>query len=172
MANPFGKHSAAIAIFAGCSNGIATGLAPYQPLNDSLFVTINRATTGLRIFVKLAFGGWAFATEKAGVDPEGDKTFLNQLRIAGSVIDCILILPSLAATIKHFTELSDKPAGGTRSIAIVNEVGNLTGYIGRLSYLGATVTEGIPKIVFVGVMSVASVCTGGLLIADAFIEPG
>jgi hypothetical protein len=171
IGNPFGKHSAAIAVFAGCTNGIATTLSPYEPLQDNIFVTISRVTTGLRIFVKLAFGGWAFAAEKAALDPKGDEAFLNNLRIAGAVIDVILIIPALAASIKHFIELADKAAGGKRSIAIVNEVGNLTGYVGRICYLGAASTQGIPKAVFIGVMTGASVCTGGLLIADAFIEP-
>jgi len=169
--NPFSKHSTAVAVLVGGANAIATTISPHHPLEDPTFITIGRATTGLRFGAKLLFGGWGVAVEKAANDPEGDRAFLDQLRIAGAVVDVILMLPALAVSIKHFVELGKIPASGKRSIAIVNEVGNLTGYVGRIAYLGAASTEGVPKGVFVGIMAGATVCTGGLLIADAFIKP-
>ncbi|MEV3853787.1 hypothetical protein AB0J38_05615 [Streptomyces sp. NPDC050095] len=76
------------------------------------------------------------------------------------------MIPALACSAYHFYELSQKPAGSPRSIAIVEETSNLTNDIARVSYAVAVNTEEVPKAVAVGVMGVANICTGGLQIAE------
>ncbi|MEU6586518.1 hypothetical protein [Nocardia sp. NPDC046763] len=64
-----------------------------------------------------------------------------------------------------------KPAGGNRSIAIVDETSQITSYISRISYAFAVNDEDPDsRAVFVASVVGANVCTGGLQMAEMFIS--
>ena len=162
--NPASTWAGVFAAIGGALNGLATMVAPYHTVNDTMFNYLGKGTAGVRVATKLVFAGVAHKFK-------ADAAYLNDMRILGAMIDVVLVIPALATSVQHFVEIDKVPAGGARSIAIVNEVGNLTGFLVRIFRVGAFMAKApVPKAVAIVGMSVASACTGGLLIADAFIE--
>jgi hypothetical protein len=90
-------------------------------------------------------------------------------RGVGAVVDGVLVIPALFCSCWHFYELSKKPAGRSRSIAIVDQTSNVVSYLARLGYTVAVNSEAEVKAVAIGVMAVADVVSGGLQIAVSVI---
>jgi hypothetical protein len=164
LENPASTWAGVFAAIGGAFNGLATMVSPHHPIKDVGFNYMAKGTSGIRVVMKLVLAGLAHKYKT-------DGTSLSEMRIAGAIIDVILVIPALAASVQHFVEIDKTPAGDGRSIAIVNEVANLTGFLVRIFRVGAFMAEApLPKAAFIVAMSVASEYTGGLLIADAFIE--
>lgn len=166
--NPWGIPSAVCAVIGGVTGGAASALVPYDPIQDPVIAWTSRVTLGTRILCKLIFSGPAQKKFSASVNFK--SLAVSDGRGVGAIVDSVLVVPGLACSCWHFYELSEKPAGATRSIAIVDETSALTADIARVSYAVAVNTEDIPKAVAIGVMVGADVCTGGLQFAEALIS--
>jgi hypothetical protein len=167
--NPFGVPSAIVAILSGASDGVATVLAPQDPIQSTAANVINRITLAVRIIAKLIFSGPA--QEKFGA-ASGVMSNLKvgDGRATGAVIDAILTVPALGCTIEHFVELAKDPAGDARSNAIIEETANITSYCSRVSYAVAVNAEDPDtKAVSIGLMDLFNVCYMGLETAEAAI---
>ncbi|GAA2104534.1 hypothetical protein GCM10009841_22640 [Microlunatus panaciterrae] len=166
--NPWSIPAAVAGILGGVSGGVASVLAPHDPVENTEVIWVGRVTLGFRILAMLLFSGPAQDTFK---DNLSLKVFsVSDGRGVGAIVDSVLVLPALAYSCWHFYELSQKPVGADRSIAIVDETSSLTAYISRISYAVAVNTEEIPKAVAIGVMATANVVTGGLQIAESMIH--
>ena len=166
--NPWGIPSAVAGVLGGVSGGVANALVPHDPIDDQVVSGFSLAVTGIRILCKIIFSGPA-QSKIAGSVTFGQYA-ASDGRGVGAVVDAVLVSGGLVGSIGHFVELSQKPASGSRSIAIVDETSTLTNDISRVSYAIAVNTEEIPKAVAIGVMTVANVCTGGLQIAECIIK--
>jgi len=90
-------------------------------------------------------------------------------RGVGAIVDGVLVIPALFCSCWHFYELSEKPAGRSRSIAIVDETSNVVSDLARLGYTVAVNSEAEVKVAAIVVMAVADVVCGGLQIAVSAI---
>ncbi|GAA1364344.1 hypothetical protein [Streptomyces beijiangensis] len=166
--NPWAIPSAVLGVLGGVSGGLANAVSNYvvpnDPIDNPYVSAVATATTAVRILCKLIFSGPAQA--KFATTAKLGSLAVSDGRGVGAIVDAVLVIPSLACSAYHFYELSQKPVGSPRSIAIVEETSNLTNDIARVSYAVAVNTEEIPKAVAVGVMVVANICTGGLQIAE------
>ena len=165
--NAWAIPSAVCAVLGGVSSGLTGALVPVDAIENTAITWISRTTTGIRILCKLIFSGPA--QKKFASSIKFKALSVSDGRGVGAIVDAVLVVPALVCTCWHFYELSEKPAGANRSIAIVNETSNLTSYIGRVGYAVAVNTEGDIKIAAIVVLAVADVCTGGLQIAEAVI---
>ncbi|WP_327350418.1 hypothetical protein [Streptomyces sp. NBC_01304] len=167
--NPWAIPSAVLGVLGGVSGGLANAVSNYvvpnDPIDNPYVSAVATATTAVRILGKLVFSGPA--QEKFAASAKLGSLAVSDGRGVGAIVDAVLVIPSLACSAYHFYELSQKPVGAPRSIAIVEETSNLTNDIARVSYAVAVNTEEIPKAVAVGVMVVANICTGGLQIAES-----
>jgi hypothetical protein len=166
--NPLGIPSGIAGVLGAVSGGIANALVPNEPIDDQVVSGFSLAVTGIRILCKIMFSG-PVQSKIAGSVTFGDYT-ASDGRGVGAVVDAVLVFLGLVGSIYHFIELSGKPAGASRSIAIVDETSSLTSDISRVSYAIAVNTEDIPKAAAIGVMTVANVCTGGLQFAECLIK--
>ena len=166
--NPWGIPSAVAGVLAGVSGGVANALVPHDPIDDQVVSGFSLAVTGIRILCKIIFSGPA--QSKIAGSVIFSQYAASDGRGVGAVVDAVLVTGGLVGSIYHFVELSQKPASGSRSIAIVDETSTLTNDISRVSYAIAVDTEEIPKAVAIQVMTVANVCTGGLQIAECIIK--
>ncbi|WP_329116314.1 hypothetical protein [Streptomyces sp. NBC_01465] len=166
--NPWAIPSAVLGVIGGVSGGLANSVANYvvpnDPIDNPYVSAVATATTAVRILCKLVFSGPAQA--KFATTARLGSLAVADGRGVGAIVDAVLVIPSLACSAYHFYELSQKPAGSPRSIAIVDETSTLTNDISRISYAVAVNTEEIPKAVAIGVMVGANICTGGLQIAE------
>jgi hypothetical protein len=160
--NKHSGYSAVAGITSGVMSAVANIIAPWDPLADEDYVWTNLATTAIFVLNLLIFG----------IAGKANPVKLEQFRNAGAIIDAILVVPAFVCTVKHFTELANKPAGGTRSKAIVYETSNVTSYLTRICTTVALNARGTPvgQGFAVG-MAIGGVCTGGLRLAAAFIKP-
>lgn len=181
--NDWGIPSAVVGILGGVTDGIANVLVPRDPIENTGVVWVNRMTLGVRILCKIIFSGPA--QEKFAASTKFKSLSVVDGRGVGAVVDAVLAFPALICTCWHFYELSQDPAGHTRSVAIVEETSNMTSYIARVSYAvavnlkpeddpdpdSAAALEAAKKTAIV-VMAVSDVCYGGLQIAEAVMGPG
>jgi len=167
--NPFGIPSAVAGILSGVSAGGGSALVPHDPIANQAVSYISTATTGIRILAKILFSGPAQKKMTGRVVLK--NLTVDDPRGVGSIIDAVLVIPAYACTAWHFYELSKDPAGGTRSIAIVDETSAIMSGIARVSYcVAVNVDEPDTKAVAVGVLAVSSICTAGLQFAEAPIN--
>ena len=57
------------------------------------------------------------------------------------VLRCVLIVPQLACTCCHLSEMSRKPASYDRAAGIMGECANLANYVARICYAAAVHSE-------------------------------
>ncbi|KAB8275158.1 hypothetical protein BDV30DRAFT_247903 [Aspergillus minisclerotigenes] len=132
--NPFSIPSAIMGFIAAGSQGASDFLVPKDAIENKAVSTISTITTGAVIAAKVVFSGPA---QKRFAAPEGSKfkpLAVGDGRATGAIVNSILVIPALVVSGWHFYELSTKPAGATRSAAIVGEVSNLASYISRIAY--------------------------------------
>ncbi|WP_291985247.1 hypothetical protein [Candidatus Accumulibacter sp. ACC007] len=168
--NPWGIPSAVMGIIMGGSVGIANFLVPKDPIKQTAVSTISTATTGLVILCKIVFSG---PLQKEFGASKGVMSKLKAAdgRATGAIVNAVLVIPALACTGWHFYELSQAPAGKTRSDAIIEEVSNLTSYISRVSYtLAVNDDDPESKAIAIGVMAVANIAYSGLQTAEAIVD--
>ncbi|BDT90370.1 hypothetical protein IFM12275_03460 [Nocardia sputorum] len=167
--NPWGLPSAALGIVGGVTGGLANTLVPCDPIANTAVSDISTTVTGIRVLCKIIFCGPAQKLFKGNAVLQ--SITVNDGRGVGAVVDAVLTLPALTCTIWHLSELAGKPAGGNRSIAIIDETSQLTSYISRISYAFA-VNDDDPdsRAAFVTSLAVANVCTGGLQMAEMFVS--
>lgn len=166
--NPFSTPSAVFGVLGGISGGVANALVPHYPVENATVAGVGNTTLAIRLLCKVIFSGPA-QSKFAG--SANFKSFaVSDGRGVGAVVDAVLVIPELVCTCWHFYELSEKPAGPTRSIAIVDETSSVTSDISRVSYAVAVNSKGVPQAAAIGVMTVANVCTGGLQIAETVIH--
>lgn len=168
--SPWGKPSAVLALLGGVSSGVANFLVPKDPIQSPVFAWTSNLTLAVRIACIITFSGPAqtkFATKAS-------LKFLHveNSRGVGAVIDAAIIFPALACSAWRFYELARRPAGATRSTAIVDETSALTAYLARIAYAVAVNTKGNPEVqaVAIATLAVANVCTGGLQFAETLIH--
>lgn len=167
--NPFGTFSAVLGVLGAGSSGITTTLVPKMPIKNDVVSWINTGTTFTSILCKIIFSGPA--QSKFAASPGiMNKLAAGDGRATGAVVNSILVLPALFCSCWHFYELSNEKESAARSVAIINETGNMTSYISRLSYtVAVNVKEPKVKAVSIGVMTAANICTGGLQMASAIV---
>ncbi|KAB8212011.1 hypothetical protein BDV34DRAFT_184546 [Aspergillus parasiticus] len=169
--NPFSTPSAIMGFIAAGSQGASDFLVPKDAIENKAASTISTITTGAVIAAKLMFSGPA---QKRFGAPEGSKfkpLAVRDGRATGAIVDSILVIPALFVSGRHFYELSAKPAGATRSAAIVGEVSNLASYISRIAYAFA-VNDKDPssRQVPIGIMALSNLACAGLQAAEAVID--
>ncbi|KAB8218036.1 hypothetical protein BDV33DRAFT_205817 [Aspergillus novoparasiticus] len=169
--NPFSTPSAIMGFIAAGSQGASDFLVPKDAIENKAVSTISTITTGAVIAAKLMFSGPA---QKRFGAPEGSKfkpLDVGDGRATGAIVDSILVVPALVVSGWHFYELSTKPAGATRSAAIVGEVSNLASYISRIAYAVA-VNDKDPssRQVPIGIMALSNLACAGLQAAEAVID--
>lgn len=166
----FGIPSAIIGVLNASSVGITNYLVPKDPIENTVVSLVSKITTGSVILSKILFSGPA--QDKFGASTGVMKNLkVGDGRATGAIVNSILIIPALACTIWHFVELAEKPAGKTRSDAIIDETSNITSYISRISYAVAVNNED-PRIkaVSISIMRGANVCTSGSQTAEAIVD--
>jgi hypothetical protein len=167
--NAFVIPSAVLGIVGGVTNGLACALVPYAPVGNVYVADVSKAVTAVRILFKICFSGPVQKGIKGASSVKIKGLAVADGRGIGAIVDAALTVGGLFVSVWHLWELSQTSAGDTRSVSIVNEVGNLTSYVARISYAVAVNTEAEVKAVFVVVHAIANLCNGGLLIADAMI---
>jgi len=167
--NPFGTFSAVLGVLGAGSSGITSTLVPKMPIKDEVVSWINTGTTFTSILCKIIFSGPA--QSKFAASPGiMNKLAAGDGRATGAIVNSILVLPALFCSCWHFYELSREDTSATRSVAIINETGNMTSYISRLSYtVAVNVNEPEVKAISIGVLTAANICTGGLQMASAIV---
>ncbi|MCX2585609.1 hypothetical protein [Pedobacter sp. MR22-3] len=167
--NPFSTPSAILGVLSAGTNGIANFLVPQDAIQNSAVSWISNFTTGVTILSKIIFSGPAQRKFAASASTMKYLS-VNDGRSTGAIINSVLIIPALFCTCWHFYELSQDTSGDVRSNAIIGETSNMTGYISRISYTVAVNDEDPDsKAIAIGIMAVASICTGGLQTAEAII---
>ncbi|KAE8332851.1 hypothetical protein BDV39DRAFT_199852 [Aspergillus sergii] len=169
--NPFSIPSAIMGIIAAGSQGASDFLVPKDAIGNKAASTISTITTVAVIAAKIVFSGPA---QKRFGAPEGGKfkpLAVGDGRATGAIVNSILVIPALVVSGWHFYELSTKPAGATRSAAIVGEVSNLASYISRIAYAVA-VNDKDPssRQVPIGIMALSNLACAGLQAAEAIID--
>lgn len=168
--NPFSTPSSVIGIIIAASQGASDELVPKDDVENGAVSTVSTITTAAGIVSSLLFSG--FVQKKFGAS--GSKfapLVVNDGRATGAIVDSILVIPALVVSGWHFYELNGKPAGATRSAAIVGEVSNLASCVSRVAY-AAAVNDKDPetKQIPVGIMVVSNVAVAGLQAAEAAIN--
>lgn len=159
--NPYSKPSAILGGIGAACSGAADFLAPHltTPIQNSDMADLGKATAGAVLLSKLAFS--------TGYLGDADEA-----RAVGAMVNAILTIPGLVVSGWHFYELGHDESSSSRSVAIVGEVSNLAGCVGRVAYAVAVADnedlEG--KEVAVGVLAVADVVVAGLQTAEAIID--
>lgn len=167
--NPYSIPSAVLGVVGGGAVGISNYLAPRMPIKNPVFSYLNTATASIRIICKLVFSS-VLQEKFAASERFFSKLAVNDGRATGAVFDAILIIPAIFCTGWHFYELSEEPAGKVRSIAIIEEVSNLTNYISRFSYtLAVNTDDPEAKAVEVAAMAAANLVYSGLQLAEVAI---
>lgn len=165
--NPFAIPSAAAAIVGACGQGLANLLVPFDPIQQTAVQWVNRGTVAVRLLAKIIFSGPA-QSYFAG-KPKLKGLSVADGRGVGAIVDGVLVIPALFCSCWHFYELSEKPAGRSRSIAIVDETSNVVSDLARLGYTVAVNSEAEVKVAAIVVMAAADVVCGGLQIAVSMI---
>lgn len=165
--NGFATPAGVAAIVAAAGQGLANLLVPFDPLEQPAVQWVNRGTVMVRLLTKVIFSGPA--QSKFAGSPKLSGLSVADGRGVGAVVDGVLVIPALFCSCWHFYELSKKPAGRSRSIAIVDQTSNVVSYLARLGYTVAVNSEAEVKAVAIGVMAVADVVSGGLQIAVSVI---
>ena len=167
--NEWSTLSTVINVVKAVATGAADVLAPKDPIENTFVADCMKGTTAAGVVSQLIFCGPAQKRFKASSGKFAGLA-VEDGRATGAIVDAILVVPALCITCYHFSELSAKPAGRTRSAAIVGEVSNLGDYVSRVSY-AAAVNDKDPesKEVEVGVMAAANLAVAGLQTAEAVI---
>lgn len=164
--SPFGTPSAIIGGVGAGANFAANFLSPRDPLVNDIVSGLSTVISGTTLVSKLAFTGAAKLSSKKG------KEALAAIRLAKVTVDAVLVLPALFCSAWHFYELSlsSTKRGKQRDAAILEETSSLTGYVSRVCYAGAVWDpEPVSKVVLVGVMVGASLCSAGLQTSEAIV---
>ncbi|KJJ30917.1 hypothetical protein AFLA70_472g000860 [Aspergillus flavus AF70] len=169
--NPFSTPSAIMGVIAAGSQGASDFLVPKDAIENKAVSTISTITTCAVIAAKVVFSGPA---QKRFGAPEGSKfkpLAVADGRATGAIVNSILVIPALVVSGWHFYELITKPAGATRSAAIVGEVSNLASYISRIAYAVAVNDEDpSSRQVPIGIMALSNLACAGLQAAEAVID--
>jgi hypothetical protein len=169
--NPMAVPSGGIALVGAVCGGVATVLVPYDALEDPTASNLGKGSTGLRILNKAVFTGAGQAILKTFNTKLSKLLTMGDSRAVGAVVDAMLVITDLIPMVSHFMELGRKPADETRAIAIVGETANITSFISRVSYAVAVCSQAEVKYAAIGVGAGANLCSGGLLLAESFIQP-
>lgn len=168
--NPFSKPSAVLGILSAGIGGITDVLVPKAPIKSKPFAWTNKVTTGLVVISKIIFSGPGqkyFASKSKLMS----KLKVNNGRATGAIVNSILIIPALACSCWHFYELSQISDSTARTKAIIGETANMTSYIRRVGYAFAVAdSEEFSKNITIGIMTIASICTASLHIAEGVVE--
>lgn len=170
LPNPASLPSTICAIVGGTAEVVADTLVPHAPLRRPVMVALNRFTGALRLVFKITFSNVGQGMIRGG----GRLSFLefDDNRAVGAAFDAILVIPASLCTICHVLELCEAERSHARTLAILEETSNVTGYIARVTYLFA-VTDKEPnsKAVAIGVMAGAEVIGAGLQMAQLVMGP-
>ncbi|MEG4574225.1 hypothetical protein QUA56_16270 [Microcoleus sp. N3A4] len=165
--NTFAFPSGVVAIVGAAGQGLANLLVPFDPIQQPAVQWINRGTVMVRVLAKIIFSGPAQSKFKGS--PKLSRLSVVDGRGVGAIVDGVLVIPALFCSCWHFSELSQKPADRSRSIAIVDEISNVMSDLARLGYTVAVNSEAEVKVAAIVVMAVADVVCGGLQIAVSVI---
>ncbi|HVQ40225.1 MAG TPA: hypothetical protein VMS31_21975 [Pyrinomonadaceae bacterium] len=152
------EEAAGIAmIAAGAASGLTAVFATPLPIDDNEVSEVASACTGLTLLFKLYFKFKSFADEA-------------QAKKVGAGIDALLATIAIAPACYHFFELSHDPVSKERTLAFMDETGNLCNYLQRIAAFGVAMTEGTPKAVFSAAMGVLVLSWGAMQITEASAE--
>jgi hypothetical protein len=166
--NPFGIVSAVMGAIGSLAAAGANALVSKMPIEDPAVAVLSLVTSGFTVASKLLFSGFV----QGKLDPVGKLGALkvSDNRQVGAVVNVFLGLPTLFCTCWHFEELTHKPAGSTRSLAIIGETASLVGYVGRIAYTVAVFDPDLEsRLVPAGVMAGCNIVMCGLETAAAIV---
>ncbi|KUL90647.1 hypothetical protein ZTR_00088 [Talaromyces verruculosus] len=161
-----------LSVISAGMQALTNHLSPRDPITND---TVNGFSYGV-LAIRLACLGYFSGVFQKGAgkfDSKFPKFNVGKLQITnyegiGAVVDAVLALPDIAVTIFHIVDLAQKPAGKTRSAAILDECGNVVGYIQRAAYaLALNDEEPDSKALAAGLAGVTVWITAGFQIAEA-----
>ncbi|KUJ09027.1 uncharacterized protein LY89DRAFT_711310 [Mollisia scopiformis] len=165
--NPFGVPAAVMGVIAAAASGGADALVAKMPLDNTAVADLRKITTVATIMSKLIFSG---PSQKYLATSRLSFLKANDPRKVGAVFNSLPVFPSLICSCYHFYELSQKPVGKERSLAIIGETSSMVQYIGRISYCVALfIDDPEVRIVPAGIMAGTFVVMSGLETAGATI---
>ncbi|KAL2846701.1 hypothetical protein BJY01DRAFT_263261 [Aspergillus pseudoustus] len=161
-----------LTVIGGLLQGSANLLSPRDPIADDSVSNASIAILVIRLACLGYFSG-AFATVTSKIEGKFPKLKVGNLQPdnaqgVGAIVDTVLVLPSIAVTIWHVVELAQRPAGKTRSAAILEECGNVVSYIQRASSaIALNDPEPDSKEIAVGLTGATTLIAAGFQIAEA-----
>ena len=161
--NPLAKPSIFLAIVAGALPAAAGFLVPYE--TDPAI-----AVTAIRVTLLVIHSGPVQGAMGMSKDVVIKAFVAKDRRGVGAFVDALMVLPALFVSIWHFVELGRKPEAIPRSAALIHEVSNLTSCISRIGYAVAVNAQGPVKAAGAVALTIADICTAGLLIGEAVVS--
>ena len=144
-------------IAAGAASGLTAAFATPYAIDNNDVSTVASACTGLTLLAKFYFKFKSFADEA-------------EAKKVGAGIDALLALIAIAPSCYHFFELSKDPVSKQRTLAFMDETGNLCNYLQRIAAFGVAVSEGPVKAGFAAAMGVLVLSWGTMQITEASAE--
>ncbi|KAI9375952.1 hypothetical protein BJX61DRAFT_539270 [Aspergillus egyptiacus] len=144
-------------------------LYPRESTQDPVFKTLSSTSSVAAGLSKMMFammdkfnlGEWKLKGELQTRDS----------RATGAMVDLALSLPSLAATVEHFLELSNRPDTPARTDAILTDLSSLASDMTRVSYaIAVNDDEPISKHAALVDMSAGNIAQAGLQVSILFNE--
>lgn len=163
--NPLVIPAAISAIVGGGLQVGANFLVPKNPIQNTAVSVISFGTSCIRGVCKGIFSGpgQKFMGGKAKLK----KFTVEDARGVGSIVDAVLVIPALACSCWHFSELAEAKSTQSRTEAILDESSNIAAYLARVSYAVAVNTQAEVKIAAMAVLAISDVAYGGLQVAEA-----
>lgn len=149
-----------------CAAVVAAGdlLVPIDPVESLPFKILSDITSSTVVGSLIVFSGpgqWIF--EKLHIN----SMVIKDARAVGALINGVLVIHGLTATMWHFYELSQKSKSSTRDATIIGEASNMASYISRLAY-GFAVNDEEPdsRLIAILAMGAANDLVGALQLTD------
>jgi hypothetical protein len=168
--NPLATSSGVLALVVGAIKGVGEFLVPKDPIDNKTVSVASDVVLGLFLINKGIFssiGQGILKNKSINKKVKLGGMTVQDPRGVGALCDCILVIPSLIITEWHLYELCSKPAGKTRSAAIVGEVSSLAASVARVSYgFAVNDEEEVSRQIAIGTLIVSSLACAGLQIAE------
>ncbi len=151
----------ASAIIGGGSRAASNFLVPRYPLEGAAAQIASKVTTAFFLINKLVWGGFGLYG-------------MPTARARGAAIDAVLVIPAFAISCVRFSQLTNKPEGKQRTVAIVDETSFMATYVSRVLYT-AVVTGGLDaeeeaKAAVATAMAISQVVHGSLQLGESAYE--
>lgn len=169
--NPLKKACSGLGIVRSVSRGFANYMEPYSALRDLKVGELGTAITGLSLLTTFVFSSGVLGKEVSSIKGSVPIGNINMKGINGAtaIVNAIWVLPAIMIPVAHFIELGNQEAGPSRSIAIIDEVGVISGGLSTISYAVARNADPTTASVAALVMLVMGLCTSGMHFAEAGI---